>query len=85
MSYPNINSLPTEHTINLENGYTSTINYTYANGELASVVCDTYYNNVLQSETKDTYTYNGNSETVSWETTNKIFNTSSSGTYSTDF
>ena len=86
MSLPNITSLPTEQTINLGNGYTNTMNYTYnANGEVASVVSDTYYNNVLQSETKDTYTYNGNSETISWETTNKVFNTSSSGTYSTDF
>ena len=86
MSLPLVTSTPTTTTVNLGNGFSSTTTYqNNAQGMPVSIESDTYQNGVLENVDTQNFTYNNNVETVSWTATNKTFNTSTSGTYSTTY
>lgn len=84
MSLPSVTSTPSTQTLDFGNGIVSKTTYQYnSNNMPSSIVNDIYQNGVLTDENVQTFTYNNNIETVNWTNTNKTFNTSSSGTYST--
>lgn len=86
MSMPGVTSTPNQITVNLGNGMTSTTSYQYnSNGSPTSIVFDSYQNGILTSENKETITYNNGSETVSWTDFNKTLNTSTSGSYTSNY
>lgn len=81
-----VTSGPTETTLNLGNGFSSTTSYKYdSNGMPTSIVTNNYQNGVLTETNNEYFSYNNGSETVNWNNYNKTYNTTSSGSYTINY
>lgn len=86
MSLPIVTSSPKTTTVNLGNGFTSTTTYEYNSNSMPSnITTNTYQNGVLSNVDTQTFTYQNGVETVNWTDTSKTFNTSSSGTFTSEY
>jgi len=86
MSLPTVTSSPSKTTVDLGNGFTSKTTYQYnSEGMPTSIVTNTFQNGVLSNVDTQTFTYNNGVETINGTDQSKIYNTSSSGTYTAEY